>query len=406
MPRAQAVLVLDDEPELREDLAELLVGAGFSAEGRGDARSLTDAEFGAFDVVILDLAMPGTDGLSVLGRLAHVPQAPRIIFISGHGEDVLQTAAAVARREHLQVAGVLRKPFTAEDVLRLLGQSWVPLDSGASIAWSDADIRSALAEAIDERALSVAFQPKVTAKGLIFAGAEALLTGDLPRLGYVSPDIIVRAATREPELIGAMSLEVLRCSAAACRAWIDAGWDVPVSVNLPFEVLCLPDISERLLSPIHEEGLMPRHVIFELTEDAIYDSSSDVLAILARLRLAGFGLSLDDVGRRQSGLLQLANLPITEVKIALQLLAQARTWSKSRSVFVSVAELGHRLGLTVVAEGVETRDDLVLVRSLPVDYVQGYLVSRKQHLPDLLAMLAASSSRGAPFAPDHVVPIS
>lgn len=145
-------------------------------------------------------------------------------------------------------------------------------------------------------------------------------------------------------------------------------------------------------------------MIFELTEDSIYDSSTDALAVLARLRLAGFGLSLDDVGRRQSGLLQVANLPITEVKIDLEILAQARRWAKSRSIFGSIAELGRRLGLSVVAEGVKTRDDLALVRSLPVDYVQGFLVSRKRLLPDLLAMLAACPPHGSLVSVDNAAP--
>jgi EAL domain-containing protein (putative c-di-GMP-specific phosphodiesterase class I) len=117
--------------------------------------------------------------------------------------------------------------------------------------------------------------------------------------------------------------------------------------------------------------------------------------MLARLRMAGFGLALDDVGRRQSGLLQLSALPVTEIKIDLQIVRDARTWTKARNIFASIAELGRKLGIKVVAEGVEFPEDLNLARTFPIDYVQGYLISPKCPLPELLRMLSANAAREA-----------
>lgn len=398
MVGAQGILVLDDEPELREDIAQLLMDAGFTVETAGHAGDVTDARLATFDVVLLDIAMPGLDGLDVVRRFSVMPQPPRLLLISGRGEDMLQTVADVARRGRVDVVGVLQKPFEPDDLIDLLQRPPARPRTSRAPQWTLDQIMRALRHAVETRTLQLAFQPKVSSADLVFSGAEALLAGDLPHLGTVAPSDMVEAASSDPDLLRAMSLDVVRMAAQGCRQWIDAGWSAPVSINLPFEVLRGDEIVATLVETVRAAGIAESDVIFELTEDSIYDSSTDALAILARLRLAGFGLSLDDVGRRQSGLLQVANLPITEVKIDLEILAQARRWAKSRSIFGSIAELGRRLGLSVVAEGVETREDLALVRSLPVTYVQGFLVSRKRLLPDLLSMLAASPPHG-PLVP-------
>ena len=116
-------------------------------------------------------------------------------------------------------------------------------------------------------------------------------------------------------------------------------------------------------------------------------NSAEALSVLAKLRLAGFGLALDDVGKRNSGLLQLANLPVTEIKIDIEIIRQARSWEKARSIFAFLAELGHRLGTEVVAEGVELQSDLDFIRKHPVDFIQGHLIRKKSPLPDLMAAL-------------------
>lgn len=396
--RGHGILVLDDEPELREDIAQFLAHAGFAVETAGNAGDLTDAQLAAFDVVLLDIAMPGIDGLDVVGHFSRMPQPPRLVLISGRGEDMLQTVADVARRGGVDVVGVLQKPFEPDELLDLLQRPPARPRAARAPQWSADQIMRAVAHAVETRTLPLAFQPKVSCAQLAFSGAEALLAGELPHLGPVSPTAILDAVSSDPYLLRAMSLDVVRMAAQGCREWVAAGHAVPVSINLPFEVLRGDQIVATLVATVRAAGIAESQVIFELTEDAIYDSSTDALAILARLRLAGFGLSLDDVGQRQSGLLQVANLPITEVKIDLEILAQARRWAKSRSIFGSIAELGRRLGLAVVAEGVETREDLALVRSLPVDYVQGFLVSRKRLLSDLLSMLAASPPHG-PLVP-------
>lgn len=164
---------------------------------------------------------------------------------------------------------------------------------------------------------------------------------------------------------------------------------------MPLDMLTEPQASVRLAEAVRQAGLATTDVILELTEDAIYGSSSDAMMALAQVRIAGFGVALDDVGQRQSGLVQLARLPITELKVDRALVVGSRSSEKSRSILAALVQLGHRLRLKVVAEGVETQEDLLRVKAMGVDVVQGYLISRKLGLAELLAMFKELQRLGA-----------
>lgn len=382
--RRRNIAVLDDDSDLREEICELLSGAGHHAVGLSDPDRLADA---APDILVLDLAMPGIDGVDVLARLAKLPVSPSVILISGHGEAVLHAASRGAQAAGLAVLGVLTKPLEPERLLELLDTKLRGVAKPSSL--SAESIRSQLDKALAERSLDVHFQPKVRVSDLGFAGAEALLAGTVPVEVHAPPPLIVESARLLQSGLVRLTEVVHRRAVAAVAAWTRIGYSGAVSVNLPLEALLAPGAVATLEAMTRDAGVEPSQVTFELLEDALYDTSADALGTLTKLRLAGFGLALDDLGQRQSGLLQLANLPVTEIKIDLELVRQARTLDKARSIFATLAALGERLGVKVTAEGVETDADLRFVRQHPVDYLQGYLVSAKRPLEDLLTWLAS-----------------
>ncbi|MFG1421519.1 EAL domain-containing response regulator [Roseixanthobacter liquoris] len=393
--RARSVFILDDEEPLCEDLCELISAAGHRARWATDPRSLDMSELAAFDVVLLDLGLPAMDGIDIMNRLAGFPKTPRLIFISGVGEDVLRVVAQVAGEQKLDVLGALAKPFDPQQLLQLLDYPDCGAVKPAAPRQAQGAILPALKSSLAAGTLPVSFQPKVDVETLGFAGAEALLAGVVPNVGPVSPLDIVAAAASDPPALVQLTHHVLGVAARGCAAWTKAGWQGPISVNLPLEVLLQPDSLRKLIETVESAHVTPADVIFELTEDSLYDSCAEAMSMLARLRMAGFGLALDDVGRRQSGLLQLSALPVTEIKIDLQIVRDARTWTKARNILASIAELGRKLGVKVVAEGVEFPEDLNLARTFPIDYVQGYLISPKRPLPDLLRMLSARAGQEA-----------
>jgi EAL domain-containing protein (putative c-di-GMP-specific phosphodiesterase class I)/ActR/RegA family two-component response regulator len=387
MASTRNIAVLDDDAELREEICDVLIAAGHHATGLADASGLGNANL---DVLVLDLAMPGVDGVDVLGRLAKIAASPAIVLISGHGEPVLRAASRSAEAAGLSVLGVLSKPLDADRLVTLVSRE--PASARQGLGADIATIVPALERALAEDALPVHFQPKVHVDTLEFAGAEALLAGFLPGGIKAPPPLLVAAARDLPDGTIRLTHAVLRQAVRAVAAWTRAGFSGPVSVNLPIECLLATDAVPQLLEIVRGAGIDASQVTFELLEDSLYDSSADAMALLTKLRLAGFGLALDDLGQRQSGLMQLANLPVTEIKIDIEIVRQARSWEKARSIFASIAMLGKSLGIHVTAEGVETAADLTFVRSHPVDYFQGYLFSGKRSLDDLLEWIAG---RGA-----------
>ncbi|WAC29012.1 EAL domain-containing protein [Ancylobacter sp. SL191] len=388
MTAGPSFFVLDDDVEFREALMEALAASGCAVEGAGNPMAVPLAAFARADVLVLDLALPSIDGFGILAPLAGLPQPPRVIFISGNGEELLRAAGDLGRLTGLTVLGALEKPIEVEELLSLARRpTTLPAGDSALMAQNAGQIREAVAAALARQALPVMFQPLVRASDLGFVGAEALLGNQLDGFGSVRPPQIIAALEEAPQMLIDLSYQVLDAAAALCARWTAAGHNGLVSVNMPLQVLLTPDAVVRIGAIVARHGVPPQRVVLELPEDAIYDSSASALTTLARLRLAGFGLALDDVGQRQSGLMQLAKLPVTAIKIDLELLRQARDWAKPRRIIASLSALGHQLGLKVVAEGVETREDLERVRKVGVDYLQGFLVSHKLPADGIMTLL-------------------
>lgn len=385
------IFVLDDDTDFREDLAEALSLAGHRVTAAGDATTLTPALMAAADVVILDLSMPGLDGTDVLRNMSRDHLAAGVILVSGRPADVIRAAADAARMGALNVLGTFKKPFDPLALLALLAAR--PTSSSATAATTataaETELAAALQAALDAGQVPVTFQPKADVNSLAFDGAEVLLGDVWPGAGKVPPPQMVAAAAHVPDLLTRLTHYMVRAAAEGQAAWAARGFSGAVSVNVPLEAVLDPGCPAKLVALARAAGAAPEDIILELTEDALYDSSCDALMAIAQARLAGFGIALDDVGQRQSGLLQLARLPITELKIDRELLTQARSSDKARNIFALLVELGHRLELKVVAEGVETTTDLSFVKTEHVDLLQGYLISRKLPLAELLALLDA-----------------
>ena len=395
--KLRRILILDDDTAFREDLAEYLIFAGHTVDHTSDPGHLTPQRLCQTDILLLDLNMPGVDGVDVLRNLCRCALSAQVILISGSDKDVIEAAAEAGRLSDIRILGTLHKPFDPEELLTLIGADAAEPGSRGAIVGTPTfpRVAEAVEAAIAAGTVPVMFQPKCRPGDRAFGGAEALLGDVWPGLGRISPSAVIAAAALVPGLLRRLTLKVVERAAEGGAAWRAAGLDGPVSINMTLDLLTEPRAPALLAAAVTEAGLAPSNVILELTEDAIYDSSSEALMALAQVRLAGFGVALDDVGQRQSGLLQLARLPITELKIDRALVVQSRSTEKSRSILEALVELGHRLGLKVVAEGVETEEDLSRVKAMGVDLVQGFVISRKLALAEFIAMFKEWRQPGA-----------
>lgn len=388
----QRIIVIEDDLELSEELREAFERVGHRAIIVNDSTAFNFHSINPGDVILLDLALPNVDGFDVLGRLPGGPESPNIILISGYGEDILQSASVVATYKNLFVLGALCKPIDYADVVRLIEERKATRTADIQIAASHRQIKSALRAALKNNSLKACFQPKVFARDLAFGGAEILLPGNLPGLGVISPLSVIDAIDDDHSLLYELTFELMRQGILGCATWMGEGLSGSVGINFPLSVLVAQETIPRLQAMVESAGLVSHNITLELTEDSIYSASTEAVSTLAKLRLLGFRIALDDIGQRQSGLLQLSRLPLTEMKIDIDLLRDARKWMKAHKIFQSTIEMASRINLDVTVEGIETDEDLFLARECKSTYIQGYLISKKCEIDQLMNFIKAGRS--------------
>ena len=229
--------------------------------------------------------------------------------------------------------------------------------------------------AIDSGQVWVAYQPKYDMKSGTVIGAEALVRWLHPERGAIRPDNFVPMA-EESGRIAKLTRFVLDTALGDFATITSATQRPIVAVNLSTTLLSAPNLVEMICDALWRNGVLPEQLILEVTESAAMTSDENALAVLERFRSMGIGISIDDYGTGQSTLNYLKRLPATELKID-QSFVRAIADSRSDEILVnSTIQLGHQLGMKVVAEGVETSDVLERLEAFGCDVVQGYLIGK------------------------------
>jgi EAL domain-containing protein (putative c-di-GMP-specific phosphodiesterase class I) len=217
------------------------------------------------------------------------------------------------------------------------------------------------------------YQPKVSLRDGSLQQVEALVRWDDPELGTVKPSDFIPLA-EEHGLIHDLTQWGLRRILRQWLEWREQSLDTCIAFNisaLSLQHLDFPDLVERMCRALE---VPPDRLVLELTEGATQPLVK-LIDALTRFRIKGIGLAIDDFGTGYSSLMQLRQLPFTEVKIDQAFVADVAESRDSRLIIQAVTDLAHGLGLTSTAEGVETIDQLRIIRELGCDYVQGYLLS-------------------------------
>ena len=247
--------------------------------------------------------------------------------------------------------------------------------------------------ALEEDRLRMVYQPKVALRDGSLVRVEALVRWDDPELGPVDPSRFVPLAERHG-LIDELTQWGLRTILRQWLDWCEEGLDTCIAFNisaLSLQHLDFPDLVERMCRALE---VPTDRLVLELTEGATQPLIK-LMDTLTRFRIKGIGLAIDDFGTGYSSLMQLRQLPFTEVKIDQAFIADIVRSRDCRLIIQSITDLAHGLGLSVTAEGVETLDQLRLVREAGCDVVQGYLVSQPLE-PQGLKPWKAKFRRGWP----------
>ena len=232
-----------------------------------------------------------------------------------------------------------------------------------------------LARAIATEALVTRYQPKVRMSDRVPVGVETLARLRHPRLGLVGPEQFVPLA-ESAGLAPMLTAAVTRRAVADIAAVRAEGVALTVALNFPLEMLEQPEITENLARDVTEAGLRPEDVIVELTESQVRDDLAGVRRVTETLIARGFGVSLDDFGLGGAPHRHLHSLHFTEIKIDQALVLGALADQTLALALDTAVAIGRSMQLTVVAEGVETPAVWDMLRGMPVDQAQGWLVGR------------------------------
>jgi diguanylate cyclase (GGDEF)-like protein len=342
------------------------------------------------------VALPGCDAQQAIRWIEHLADVLRAGVQVGGASISLQAAAGIAcYPEHgRDAADLCRRAAGARSealaqhlpvALYRMGQEDRELTQIRIIG----DFPRALAG--DE--LRLAFQPKIDCRTRAAIGVEALVRWQHPALGVLAPDAFIRAIEQAGG-IAHLTRWVIKQAIARCGEWRARGEPLAVAVNISVDDLADEYLPYFLLDLVRTQRLKPADVTLEVTESAIMHNVGQSLAVVSCIHELGFRIAIDDFGTGHSALAQLKRLPVDELKIDKSFIMHLDD-RKDEAIVRTTIELAHELGLSVVAEGVESEQVLDRLAMLGCEYAQGYAISKPLPPTDLADWLAQRRASGA-----------
>ena len=380
------ILVIEDHNFQRKAVVHMLhslsVGEVWQANNGKKALEMIRAEqTRPIDIVMCDLDMPEMDGMEFFRHLAQEQPGISTIILSGMDGALITTVEKMANSYGLHLLGAVEKPLSLEQLETLLG---LHQENKLALATkypntltpkrSDFTLQE-IQQAVEEKHIQPFLQPKISLLTGQIIGAEALARWIHPQYGLISPDAFIPLLELSDNMEG-LTFLMLESAAKAIKLLHEQGYDLDVSVNISASSLRDTSLAERITRVVLNTGVNPKHIILEVTESAAMSSVAEALENLARLRMRGFGLSIDDYGTGFSSMQQLTRVPFTELKIDRSFISDSAYNSSSRVVVESSVQMAQKLKVKSVAEGVETRGEWDMLHDMGCDLVQGYFIAK------------------------------
>ncbi len=379
------LIVVDDDPDITEPVRVAASTQGFDPVFTTNFHEFVERCRNDTTAILVSLRVGETDGVEILRFLSSERCQATVILAGAVSPRVMKAALRLARAYRLRVAGTLVKPFDAGDLLALLEQI-DDIDRDPTLKRPALIGSDDMLDAVRREEFDVVYQPKIRTRSLEFVGVEALVRWQHPHLGELPPDTFIALAERTG-LIDRITELVLDMAFSQWAQWNRNGLTVKLAVNISARSLSEMDLPDRIEQIASRHRVPCNKVVLEITESWLGQDTITALDILTRLRMKGFELSVDDFGTGYATMLQLKQIPYSEIKLDQAFIRDAATDRESRSIVEAAIALGQKLGLCVVAEGIEKQADWDLIAELGCDEGQGFYIARPmpgEAIPDWL----------------------
>jgi diguanylate cyclase (GGDEF)-like protein len=329
----------------------------------------------------------------VLNRIAESAKPPLLIDGESVDIEVGLGAAQYPDDANSETNLLLHAQLAAERSSRKRTASFffeAKLDSKITTQLNDSrerlSLQSDLTRAIAERQLFLVYQPKLDLKTGLFTGVEALIRWHHPKKGMVSPDQFIPMA-EENGLMQVITEWVVAEGAMFAKTLCARRPEMCVSVNITAQDVERAGFVTFVNQVVRDQGILPSQLCLEVTESGLIEDTDNVIASLSELSSAGLKLSIDDFGTGYSTLKQLQHLPVDEMKIDRSFVTGLASNEKNQAMVKSMIDMGARMGLRVVAEGVESYREMQWLKTLGCHEVQGFFISRPLAEQDLVQFI-------------------
>lgn len=395
-------LVLDTDPDVAAVLSLQLDLLGLESRHYRRATPLLEEITSCRpQLVIMALEVDDHDGIALLHQLSEMDFQGRVLLLSGVERKISRIAERVGLTLGLQMLGSLEKPMRLAELRQRLGNLRVGREAPAEVEGDPVFSSEELETALVRRELTLHYQPQFELSSGRPSGVEALVRWTHPEMGLIGPASFLPLLT--PAQSQRLTCHVLRQALADADDWARQGLLLSLSVNVTADDLMGPEL--LAMTRDRRPGESPM-VILEITETAAMDDDLLGSEVAARLHLGGLEVSVDDFGVGFSSLSRLQMLPISELKIDRSFVCHLHEESQDAAIVEAVALLGRRMGIRVVAEGVEDLGCLALLERFGCTHVQGFGLSRPvpaaiipelagRQLPSLDSIAASGASLGS-----------
>lgn len=369
-------LVVEDQEFQRNALVQLLRSLGaeavHSAEDGAGALQILQDPGRTVDIVVTDLAMPGMDGMELVRHVSETGVRVSVILASALDRTLLASVGSMTTAYNVNLLGIIAKPLTAGKLSPLMELHRAgKAESGRADALFGLD-EIALAWTHEE--FEPWFEPQVDLATRQVRGMSVLPRWAHADKGFVEAETFM-ASVNARGLNDDFVWLMLRKSMAQCRKWHDQGHALRISVSLGFQSLTHADMAARVQQIAAAEGLDPGFVTLTVTEAALRIELANALENLARLRMAGFGLAIDNFGEGLMSAEQLSVVAFTELKIHPKFVSDTAGGDGHRAGLAVALELAHELRLRSVADGIDSQAQWKLLFEWGCNFGQGAYIS-------------------------------